>query len=88
MDREDFIKRSIYGSVAKNSRQKMQQTKPFAPASKPGQIKHGKKVVFVTPYLNAAKEEKKKLEEKGFRVEIQKEKDDVGRIVYVVYIFE
>ena len=87
MDREDFVKRMLYGSLTKN---KDQQTlaKKVQPGPKAGQIRHGKKVVFVTPYLNAAKEEKKKLEEKGYKVEIQKEKDDIGRIVYVVYIFE
>ena len=40
----------------------------------PSKPRTGKRVVFVTPYANAAKEEAEKHERKGFRVEIKQEK--------------
>jgi hypothetical protein len=48
----------------------------------------GKRVVFVTPYAVAAKEEGEKQSKKGFRVEVKKERNDMGEIVYVVYVFD
>jgi len=56
--------------------------------NKPNRPKMGKKVVFVTPYAVAAKEEGEKYSKRGIKVEIKKEKDDTGKSVYVVYIFE
>jgi len=46
----------------------------------------GKRVIFVTPYVSAAEEVKRKYEEKFYKVEIEKEKDDTGKRVYVVYV--
>ena len=48
----------------------------------------GKRVVFVTPYAVAAKEEADKYEKMGKKVEVKKEKNDMGEYVYVVYVFE
>ncbi len=48
----------------------------------------GKRVIFVTPYEIAAKEEAEKASKKGLRPEIKKEKDDTGAVVFVVYVFE
>lgn len=48
----------------------------------------GKRVVFVTPYQNAAKEEAEKQNKKGLKTEIKKEIDDMGKTVYTVYVFE
>ncbi len=46
----------------------------------------GKRVVFVTPSITAAEEVKRRYEEKFYSAEIEKEKDDTGKRVYVVYI--
>lgn len=48
----------------------------------------GKRVVFVTPHAVAAKEEEEKYKKKGFRTEVKKEKDDTGKYVFVIYVFE
>ena len=53
-----------------------------------GAGRHGKRVVYVTPYANSAKEEAEKYEKQGIKAEIKLEKDDTGKKVYVVYIFE
>ncbi|MFA5108201.1 MAG: hypothetical protein WC492_01560 [Candidatus Micrarchaeia archaeon] len=82
---DDFIKKSLYGSVA--SRAAAKRAPPVMPARKTI-IKHGKKVVFVTPFANAAKEEAIKQEKSGYKAEIKREKDDTGKYVFVVYIFE
>ncbi len=50
--------------------------------------KAGKRVVFVTPYAVAAKEEAEKYIKRGIKTEIKKEKDDTGKYVFVIYIFE
>jgi hypothetical protein len=84
--KEDFIKRNLYGSIAQKpstTTQNKQYQKPVV-----GRIKHGKRVVYVTSYFNAAQEEEKKWKEKGFQTEIKKEKDDTGKNVFVVYVFE
>ncbi len=62
-----------------------------APGSKPVKRLHGpqgKRVVFVTPHPVAAKDEAEKHAKMGKKVEIKKEKDDMGQVVYVVYVFE
>ena len=60
---------------------------PNIAGGKPGVRKSvGKRVVFVTPSIIAAEELKRKYEEKFYKVEIEKEKDDTGKLVYVVYI--
>ncbi|MFN3909949.1 MAG: hypothetical protein ACK4J0_01810 [Candidatus Anstonellaceae archaeon] len=85
-DTENFIRRSLYGRVEKSS-SKTQANKAVV-APKVGRIKHGKRVVYVTPYLNSAKEEEKKWQDKGLKTEIAKEKDENSRTVFVVYVFE
>jgi len=64
--------------------------KPAVPMrpKKFGAGKHGKRVVYVTPYANSAKEEAEKYAKQGIKAEIKLEKDDAGKRVYVVYIFE
>ncbi len=51
-------------------------------------VRAGKRVIFVTPYEVAAKEEAEKASKNGLRPEIKKEKDDTGTTVFVVYVFE
>jgi len=86
MGSDDFISRSILGRVARKGFSAKKTV--VAPPIRPGSKKHGKRVVFVTPHFNSAREEKEKHEKNGFRVEIKKEPDDKGRVVYVVYVFE
>lgn len=50
--------------------------------------KMGKRVVFVTPHAVAAKEEEDKYKKKGLRTEVKKEKDDTGKYVFVIYVYE
>ncbi|MEM4348744.1 MAG: hypothetical protein QXN37_04210 [Candidatus Anstonellaceae archaeon] len=47
----------------------------------------GKKAVYMTQYKNAALEVAKMYERKGEKVEIEKEYDQSGAPIYVVYIF-
>lgn len=56
--------------------------------NRPNRPKTGKRVVFVTPYAVAAKEEADKYAKRGIKTEVKKEKDDTGKMVFVVYIFE
>ena len=60
----------------------------LANRKKRGLGRSGKRVVFVTPYAVAAKEEGEKHAKMGKKVEIKKEKNDMGEAVYVVYVFE
>ena len=48
----------------------------------------GKRVVFVTPDQKAAEEEAKKHSERGLKTEVKKEKDDTGKYVYTVFVFD
>ena len=83
----DYMSRSMMGSVARNNKPVQ---KPIIPSStqKRDNSKHGKKVVYVTPHQNSAKEEAAKYEKKGIRTEIARERDDAGKIVFVVYVYE
>jgi type II secretory pathway component GspD/PulD (secretin) len=56
----------------------------FGPKDRKAKV--GKRVVFVTPHITAAEETKRKYEEKFYKAEIEKEKDDEGKLVYVVYV--
>ncbi|MFH1306333.1 MAG: hypothetical protein ABIH83_01590 [Candidatus Micrarchaeota archaeon] len=85
MKKDDYLKREFLGQVASKS-------KPSALKSL-NRIKrkfalHGKRVVFVTPYSRMAKEEAEKWNKKGIKAEIKRERDDRGKTVYVVYIFQ
>jgi hypothetical protein len=84
----DYMSRSMMGSVAKRGGSVAK--KPVVPATTPKRdnAKHGKKVVYVTPHQNSAKEEAAKYEKKGIRNEIKREQDDTGKTVFVVYIYE
>jgi hypothetical protein len=46
----------------------------------------GKKIVYITPYRNAAIEMMKEYQRKGETVEVEKERDNEGNTMYVVYI--
>lgn len=46
----------------------------------------GKKIVYVTPYYEAAKEVALKHEKQGSLTAIEREYDDTGRLMYVVYV--
>lgn len=65
---------------------------PFPPARPAARKRHfgtrGKRVVFVTPYLPSAKEEAEKHSKRGLKIEIKRDHDDAGKVVYVVYVFE
>ncbi|MEM4137559.1 MAG: hypothetical protein QXV64_02150 [Candidatus Anstonellaceae archaeon] len=92
-DRENYIKSQLYGSIASRYSKSTSSSRGVnisksITAPKAGRIRHGKKVVFVTPYLNSAKEEEKKWMDKGYKTEIKKEKDENGKVVFVVYVFE
>lgn len=84
---DQYITRSLMGGVAGGKSPAKKRVGPAMPIRK-GALRHGKKVVFVTPHRVAAKEEAEKYEKKGIKVEIKKEPDDTGKIVFVVYIFE
>jgi len=45
----------------------------------------GKRIVYVTPYYEAAKEIALKHEKHGNLTMIEREYDDTGRLMYVVY---
>ncbi|MFH0927501.1 MAG: hypothetical protein V1822_02880 [Candidatus Micrarchaeota archaeon] len=85
MGSEEYMSRTFLGGIAKKGAKK--RVGPIVPVRK-GAFKHGKKVVYVTPHRNAAKEEEEKCRKKGFKTEIKKEPDDTGSMVFVVYIFE
>lgn len=59
---------------------------PALAGGKPARKSVGKRVVFVTPSITAAEEVKRRYEEKFYKAEIEKEKDDTGARVYVVYV--
>jgi hypothetical protein len=89
MGSDEYISRSLMGGVAP-SRGGAAQKKSVGPAApvRKGAFRHGKRVVYVTPFRNSAKEEAEKYAKKGVRVEIKKEPDDTGKMVFVVYVFE
>ncbi len=53
--------------------------------SKASQV--GKKIIYITPYRNAAVEVMKDYERKGEIVEMEHERDDTGQMMYVIYIY-
>lgn len=47
----------------------------------------GKKIIYITSYRNAAIEVMKDYQHKGELVEMEREYDETGQMVYVVYIY-
>ncbi|MCX8196855.1 MAG: hypothetical protein N3G80_00875 [Candidatus Micrarchaeota archaeon] len=56
------------------------------PSKRRKKVDIGKKAVYMTPYRNAAVEVAKMYERKGEKVEIEKERDESGNLIYVVYV--
>ncbi len=46
----------------------------------------GKKIIYITPYRNAAIEVVKEYQRKGEVVDVEKERDPDGNTMYIVYI--
>ena len=87
---DSYISRSTMGGVA--GRKPLANTsavkQTYGSVARKVNFRHGKKVVYVTPFRNAAKEEEAKYQKMGKKTEIKKEPDDTGKIVFVVYVYE
>lgn len=87
MGSDDFIMRNMMGGVAGKGNAAKKKIAPIIPIKRESAF-HGKRVVYVTPHAVAAKEEAEKYTKRGLKTEIKKEKDDTGKLMFVVYIYE